>query len=291
MNDLLAYLLNNDGKNKPKWSWSPECQDTFSRVVKVLSSPPVLAYPDFELPFVLNVDASQEGLGATLCQNQGGKERVVAYGSRGLRIAERNYSAHKLEFLCLKWAVTEKFSEYLYGRPFTVRTDNNPLTYVTTSAKLDETGHRWLAALSTYDFDIIYRPGRKNLDADGLSRRLHHENDIEIVDREVITALCKSQQLPVVETICSEESCLEEACKNMEQPCLTKNDIKVAQEGDAVLSKFIMYKVKGTKPRKEEVAREGQEFRTLTMQWNLMILKNGILYRRRKRGMRKFTSW
>ncbi|KXJ19555.1 Retrovirus-related Pol polyprotein from transposon 412 [Exaiptasia diaphana] len=185
LNDLLAYLLNNDGKNKPKWSWSPECQDAFSRVVKVLSSPPVLAYPDFELPFILNVDASQEGLGATLCQNQGGKERVIAYGSRGLRKAERNYSAHKLEFLCLKWAVTEKFSEYLYGRPFTVRTDNNPLTK-------EES-----------------RRGRS-----------------VCIDREVITALCKSQQLPVVETICSEESCLQEACRNMEQPCLTKNDIK-----------------------------------------------------------------
>ena len=61
------------------------------------------------------------------------------------------YTAHKLEFLALKWAVCDKLSDYLYGSKFTVRTDNNPLTYVLTTAKLDATGHRWLAALSSYN--------------------------------------------------------------------------------------------------------------------------------------------
>jgi hypothetical protein len=81
-----------------------------------------------------------------------------------------NYPAHKLEFLALKWAVTDKFHEYLYGNQFEVKTDNNPLTYVLTSAKLDATGHRWLAALSTYNFKITYRAGINNQDADALSR-------------------------------------------------------------------------------------------------------------------------
>ena len=65
---------------------------------------------------------------------------MIAYASRSLSPSERNYPAHKLEFLALKWAITDKFHEYLYGAKFQVFTDNNPLTYVLTTAKLDATG-------------------------------------------------------------------------------------------------------------------------------------------------------
>jgi len=88
----------------------------------------------------------------------------------GLRAAERNYPAHKLEFLALKWAITDKFHDYLYGNTFEVLTDNNPLTYVLTSAKLDATQHRWVADLANYNFTIKYKNGKTNCDADGLSR-------------------------------------------------------------------------------------------------------------------------
>lgn len=94
--------------------------------------------------------------------------RVIAYASRGLTPSESRYPAHKLEFLALKWSIVEKFHDYLYGNTFTVVTDNNPLTYVLTSAKLDAASHRWLAALSTFDFHIRYRAGKANQDADGL---------------------------------------------------------------------------------------------------------------------------
>ena len=67
---------------------------------------------------------------------------MIAYASRSLSKSERNYPVHKLEFLTLKWAITDKFHEYLYGADFQVFTDNNPLTYVLTTAKLDATGHR-----------------------------------------------------------------------------------------------------------------------------------------------------
>ena len=70
----------------------------------------------------------------------------------------------------MKWAITDKFHDYLYGNNFTVKTDNNPLTYVLTSAKLDATGHRWVAELANYTFNIEYRSGKANQDADALSR-------------------------------------------------------------------------------------------------------------------------
>ena len=95
-------------------------------------------------------------------------KRVISYASRGVSKSEGNYPAHRLEFLALKWAVTEKFHDYLYGNTFTVYTDNNPLTYILTSAKLHDTGHRWLAPLASSNFDIVYRSGLNNADTDGL---------------------------------------------------------------------------------------------------------------------------
>lgn len=78
-------------------------------------------------------------------------------------------------FLALKWAVTIKFSDYLYGVDFTVVTDSNPLTYFLTTANLDTTSYRWLSTISTYSFKLQYRAGTQNRDADGLSRRPHEE--------------------------------------------------------------------------------------------------------------------
>ena len=95
---------------------------------------------------------------------------VIAYASRSLSKTEKNYDAHKLEFLALKWSVTERFHEYLYGGQFNVYTDNNPLTYVLTTAKLDATGQRWIANLANYNFKIYYHSEKLNVDADSLSR-------------------------------------------------------------------------------------------------------------------------
>lgn len=89
---------------------------------------------------MLHTDASGEGLGAALYQQQDGKLRVIAYARCGLSKSEKNYPTHI--YLALKWAVCEKFNDYLYGSEFVVLTDNNPLTYVLTSAKLDAAGHR-----------------------------------------------------------------------------------------------------------------------------------------------------
>lgn len=83
-----------------------------------------------------------------------------------------------------------------YGVSFEVRTDNNPLTYILTSAKLDATGHRWLSALSTYTFSLKYRPGKKNVDADSLSRRPHFsvapDDEWEEISAPGVCALCQS---------------------------------------------------------------------------------------------------
>ncbi len=123
-----------------------------------LTSAPVLGFADFTAPFILETDASNQGLGAVLLQQQEGKKRVISYASRRLRNAERNdknYSSMKLELLSLKWAVTEKFRSYLLGSKFTVITDNNPLCHLNT-AKLGALEQRWVAQLAAFDFDVQY---------------------------------------------------------------------------------------------------------------------------------------
>ena len=156
---------------------------------------PVLAYANYKKPFRLHTDASDLGLGAVLYQQDGdGKNRVIAYASRTLSQAERNYPAHKLEFLALKWAVMSRFHEYLYGGEFAVYTDNNPLTYVLTSAKLDATGQRWIAALANYNFSLHYRLGKTNVEADVLSRIPNAEGEMSI-DWDAIRAIANAMQI------------------------------------------------------------------------------------------------
>ena len=110
-----------------------------------------------------------------------GTTRVIVYASRNLSKSEKRYHSSKLEFLALKWSVCERFHEYLYGEKFQVYTDNNPLTYILTTAKLDATGQWWVASLANYDFTIHYRSGKQNTEADALSRiKWHHEDDVQV---------------------------------------------------------------------------------------------------------------
>ena len=121
----------------PEFVWSKECQEGFDKLKEALTTAPILAYPDYSKPFLLETDASLRGLGAVLSQKSDDDTvRVIAYASRSLRPGEksmRDYSSAKIELLALKWSVCEKFKDYLLGLKFTVYMDNNPLVYVKTS--------------------------------------------------------------------------------------------------------------------------------------------------------------
>ena len=170
LNKLLQNLEGTPSqKKKFRFHWGPKQQEAFETLQRLCTESSILAYADFKAPFILHTDASRDGLGAVLYQVQEGHKRVIEYASQSLTRSERNYPVHKLESLALKWAITDKFHKYLYGSEFQVYTDNNPLTYVLTTAKLDATGHRWVAALSNYTFSIINKPGKGHQDADALS--------------------------------------------------------------------------------------------------------------------------
>ena len=147
--------------------------DSFNKLKEALTSAPVLAYPNYDKPFILETDASLKGLGAVLSQEDDeGNYRIIHLPSCMLKPYERsmrNYSSAKLELLALKWAVCEKFKDYLIGSKFTVLTDNNPLTYVCTSC-LGAAQICWLSDLMLFDFEIKYRAGKSNQAADALSQ-------------------------------------------------------------------------------------------------------------------------
>ena len=173
LTNILEKLSTNTSGKQMVLTLSDIEQLSFEQLKEALQNPPVLGFADYKKPFILHTDSSGTGLGAVLYQkDHKQKLRVISYASRSLTQAEQLFPAHKLEFLALKWAVTSKFKEYLYGtqQPFEVYTDNNPLTYVLSSAKLDATTQRWIADLASYDFSIHYRSGQHNTDADVLSR-------------------------------------------------------------------------------------------------------------------------
>ena len=138
---------------------TPEAEAAFAELKARCLRAPVLQFADFNKPFLLETDASGDGLGAILSQKQSDwRYHPVAYGSRGLKGGEKRYHSSKLEFLALKWAIVDHFKEYLQYLPFTVKTDNNPLTYVLTTPNLDVTGHRWVAALASFKMNIALFP-------------------------------------------------------------------------------------------------------------------------------------
>ena len=140
LNDILegeASKLKSEAVTLP-----PDALEAFEKLKMCCMTTPVLAFADFEKEFQLETDVSSEGLGAVLSQKQeDGKWHPIAFGSRELKGREAKYHSSKLEFLALKWAITEQFREYLQYRPFTVLTDNNPLTYILTTPNLDALGH------------------------------------------------------------------------------------------------------------------------------------------------------
>ena len=136
--------------------WDLECLIVFDQLKELCTSTAVLAYADFTKPFKLHTDASVLGLGAVLFQVHEGVQKVISYASRSLTQSETKYPIHKLEFLCLKWAITKQFHEYLYRNTCDVYTDNNPLTYVLMTAKLDAMGHSWVISLANYNFHLHY---------------------------------------------------------------------------------------------------------------------------------------
>ena len=184
----LYDLTSGDNKDKKAEhvDLSPEAHEAFDHLKAACLQAPILSFPDFNKPFLLETDTSGRGLGDVLSQKQADwRYHPITYASRVMNETEQRYHSNKQEFLALKWAVTEQFHEYLssYGKnrnEFVVHTDNNPLTYIFSSANLDAAGQRWVARLASYNFSLEYQKGKDNTVANFLSRMNEHLPDEKV---------------------------------------------------------------------------------------------------------------
>ncbi|KAK3707802.1 hypothetical protein QZH41_002538 [Actinostola sp. cb2023] len=285
-------------------TWTTSHQSALEILIGYLVSPPVMAYPNYTDPFILTTDASEDGLGAVLYQRQNGITRVIAYGSRSLSPAERNYHLHsgKLEFLAFKWAICEQFRDYLYYAPsFTVYTDNNPLTHVLSSAKLNASGLRWVGELADFNFCINYRPGKSNNDADMLSRApldisSYMESCTEEVTQDVLKTVVTAIQLQEdgsttwISAITTDHSLLNLDITEIEANTtnlteITTVEIRRAQRDDKAIGKVVSYLLSGKRPTAKEVLQEMTETRALLHEWRKLSLDDddGVLLRSPRR--------
>lgn len=156
-------------KKNISFKWEMRQQINFEKLKQLLSSEPILQYPDFNKEFLLTTDASDEGIGAVLSQGVIGNDLPIAYASRTLNKAERNYNTTEKELLAIVWA-TKHFRPYLYGKRFKIITDHKPLVWLFNVKDPSSRLMRWRLKLEEYNYEVLYKEGKQNTNADALSR-------------------------------------------------------------------------------------------------------------------------
>ena len=299
---------NNTDKKSEYVNLSPEAREAFDRLKAACLQAPILSFPDFTKPFLLETNASGRGLGAVLSQKQAdGRYHPIAYASRVMNETEQRYHSNKQEFLALKWAVTEQFHEYLspYGKnrnEFVVHTDNNPLTYIFSSANLDAAGQRWVACLTSYNFSLEYQKGKDNMVADFLSQmneRLPEEEVKEYLNQishPGVKAVLDNAIMPIEEH--AEQGVrLMPDCKKGSQEVTVEarparlattnvTDWKQEQKEDSVLyqvAKHLRAPCKTFKAALHKVLDKKATATYVKVKEQLLI-KNGLLYQKTRQG-------
>ena len=218
--------------------------------------------------------------------------RVIAYASCSLTPAEKNCNLHagKIEFLALKWAVSDQFRDYLnYVPEFTVYTDNNPLTYILTSAKLNATSLRWVGELADFRFQVKYRPGKSNSDTGTLSR-------IPLNIEDYMATCCEGSSLEVIQAaVCSAQfqsqdnfpwlTALTDPITALDAdhtiPIDQQIDLQQAQELDPVISRVVNLIKTGKRPSVRETKGESRDVKRLLFEWDKLTLgSDNVLYRK-----------
>ena len=300
------------GDNKDKKSehvdLSPEALEAFDCLKAACLQALILAFPDFDKPFLLETDTSRKGLGAVLSQKQAdGWYHPIAYASHVMNETEQRYHSNKQEFLALKWAVTEQFHEYLspYGKnsnEFVVGTDNNPLTYIFSSANLDAAGQCWVAHLASYNFSLEYQKGKDNTVADFLSwmnKRLPEEEVQEYLNKipypgvkavlnNAITPIKEHAEQGVRLTPDYQEVCQEETVGARLARLATTNvtDWKQEQKEDPVIYQVVKHLRAPHKMFKAALHKvlDKKATTAYVKVKEQLLIKNGLLYRKTRQG-------
>eukprot|EP00731_Ephydatia_muelleri_P031382 Em0022g896a len=248
----VAKPLHRLTEHAVNFSWTAECQEAFENLRSRLTRAPILAFPDYTLSFVLDTDASDLGIGAVLSQVSSlGQEQVVAYGSRLLSKAERNYSVTRRELLAVV-TFTRLFRPYLLGRCFTVRTDHSSLQWIQNFKEPEGQLARWLEQLQEYDFEVIHRKGRNHNNADALSRLSEGDSP-------------QSNNITVV---------------SIDSPVVEKRKVmREEQLQDDVVGPVLKAVESDLLPKKDELKQFSIGTRRLFQLWDQLKVKGGVLHR------------
>ena len=258
-----------------KFDWTSDCQKAFKDLKRCVTQPPILGYPTINTPFILDTDASSQGLGAVLSQMQYGQERVIAYASKTLSKSQKRYCTTYRELLALVLFV-KHFRHYLWGCRFVVRTDHSALTWLLSFHEPEGMLARWISVLNTYDFSIIHHKGMNHGNADGLSRRSC--TNAECADCGVaLQHGCEHKPLsPKIQAAAVRS--LEFESKPNWMDVWSLKQIREWQVADDEINNTLYFKsVSQYPPTSPEVV--GKEFRSYLNQWDLLSVENGVLYR------------
>ncbi|KAJ8353404.1 hypothetical protein SKAU_G00209710 [Synaphobranchus kaupii] len=248
--------------------WQEEQSMAFDQLRAALTEAPVLAYPDAQRPFIVDTDASNTGVGAVLSQEDEDGERVVAYYSRALGKAERNYCVTRRELLAVVRAL-HHFRPYLQGSHFLLRTDHTSLTWLLTFKDPEGQVARWLEQLQGYDFEIRHRAGRLHGNADALSRRPCAAQECRYCSRQEERDQV-SPDVAVVQASGDAEGWLP----------LTPMELQEAQEADSTLGKVRSWLEAGQRPERSVVSAESPEVKSYYSLYSSLVQRDGLLYRR-----------
>jgi hypothetical protein len=171
---MIAKPMTKLLEKEAKFKWSPQCEEAFLSLKKLLTTAPVLAQPDIEKPFDVYCDASDTGIGGVLMQDG----RAIAYASRQLQHHEEQYPTHDLELLAVVHMLNV-WSHYRLGNLVYIYTDHKSLKYLFTQPDLNMRQRRWLELVNDYELEIHYHHGKANVVANALSRK-HRCNCITV---------------------------------------------------------------------------------------------------------------
>lgn len=172
-------------KKAQAFEWRPEHQDSMNKLKAAVQSAPVLISPDPSKTYVVTTDASGYAIGASLSQDVGNGLQPIAFMSKKMLDAEKNYPVHEQELLAVICALRE-WRHYLHGSHFKIRTDHRSLRYLQTQPHLSARQTRWMEFLQQFDFEIEYQEGKTNVVADALSRRPDHLNEINVLNKSEV---------------------------------------------------------------------------------------------------------
>ncbi|CAK1597489.1 unnamed protein product [Parnassius mnemosyne] len=202
----ITMPLNNFLKRDVPFIWNSDCENAFNFLKNALISPLILEYPDFgeSSEFVLQTDASDLAVGAVLCNKNG---KPIAYASRPLNKAEKNYPVIEKELTAIVWAV-KYFRPYLFGRTFTVMTDHKPLIYLFGMKDPSSRLIKYRLILEEYDFKIVYVKGKNNVIADALSRVCITSSELKCMNDEVLAVVTRQQNKKMEQNSTVEQTAL-----------------------------------------------------------------------------------